>query len=321
MEIKANTTYFVRRKGSSGDLGYLNIYGNSYTGDTQPIKLWKKVSTDPMQKWRFDANPEIGAFLCTMCDLTRAINMYSTSTPKCTIWAKANNATDGLVKIVEYASGYYYIRLVNRNLYLTATSTENGTQVTWAAQNAGSSTQLWEFIEEGSSGSSTTGSYTYPTDNLTLSRGFYMRDVTHANDIYNDHNGIDIRPKVKGVAGDAVYAFADGVVARVKSNVDREGYTLRINHDTNINSNAYFQTRYLHLNQLPIVKEGVRVSKGQLIGYMGNTGNSTGVHLHFEIAAREKATGNFGVGYGHYYNDVDYWVNPSTYLPNYVVTN
>ena len=113
MAIKANTTYFVRRKGSSGNLGYLNIYGNSYTGDTQPIKLWEKVSSDPMQKWKFDANPESGAFLCTMCDPTRAINMYSTSTPNCTIWAKENNDTDGLVKIVEHASGYYYIRLVN----------------------------------------------------------------------------------------------------------------------------------------------------------------------------------------------------------------
>lgn len=146
MAIKANKTYFIKRYSSSA---YLNIYGNSYTGDTQPIKLWSKVETDPMQKWQFDADPTTGAYLCTMCDLTRAINLYSVNTPNCTIWAKSGNATDGLVKIQEHASGVYYIYLPNRNLYLTANSTSNGTQVTWTSKvSPASITQLWQFEEE-----------------------------------------------------------------------------------------------------------------------------------------------------------------------------
>lgn len=146
MAIKANKTYFIKRYSSSA---YLNVYGNSYTGDMQPIKLWTKVENDPMQKWQFDAEPTTGAYLCTMCDLTRAINLYSTKTPNCTLWAKAGNATDGLVKIQEYASGVYYIYLPNRNLYLTANSTSNGTQVTWTSKvSPASITQLWQFEEE-----------------------------------------------------------------------------------------------------------------------------------------------------------------------------
>jgi len=146
MAIKANKTYFIKRYSSSA---YLNVYGNSYTGDMQPIKLWTKVETDPMQKWQFDAEPTTGAYLCTMCDLTRAINLYSVNTPNCTLWAKAGNATDGLVKIQEYASGVYYIYLPNRNLYLTANNTSNGTQVTWTSKvSPASVTQLWQFEEE-----------------------------------------------------------------------------------------------------------------------------------------------------------------------------
>ena len=146
MAIKANKTYFIKRYSSSA---YLNVYGNSYTGDMQPIKLWTKVESDPMQKWQFDAEPTTGAYLCTMCDLTRAINLYSTKTPNCTLWAKAGNATDGLVKIQEYASGVYYIYLPNRNLYLTANNTSNGTQVTWTSKvSPASVTQLWQFEEE-----------------------------------------------------------------------------------------------------------------------------------------------------------------------------
>jgi murein DD-endopeptidase MepM/ murein hydrolase activator NlpD len=48
-----------------------------------------------------------------------------------------------------------------------------------------------------------------------------------------------------------------------------------------------YQTRYGHLHK-SIVKEGQSVTKGQVIGYLGNTGKSTGPHLHFEIKYKEK---------------------------------
>ena len=46
---------------------------------------------------------------------------------------------------------------------------------------------------------------------------------------------------------------------------------------------GYQSTFYSHLQSRSVVRAGQRVRKGQVIGYMGNTGNSTGPHLHLEV--------------------------------------
>ena len=50
-----------------------------------------------------------------------------------------------------------------------------------------------------------------------------------------------------------------------------------------INHGGGYVTLYAHQCQVPPVKEGDTVSKGQVIGYVGTTGRSTGNHLHFEL--------------------------------------
>ena len=55
------------------------------------------------------------------------------------------------------------------------------------------------------------------------------------------------------------------------------GYMVEINHGDG------WVTRYGHMAQQPEVSSGVWVGRGQLIGYMGCTGNCTGPHVHFEI--------------------------------------
>jgi len=85
------------------------------------------------------------------------------------------------------------------------------------------------------------------------------------------HNGLDFGIPV----GTAIYAAADGTVTR--ADMDSTGYGLhvRIQH-------ADCMTLYGHLQSLS-VKAGQVVRAGQVIGESGNTGNSTGPHLHFEI--------------------------------------
>jgi len=85
------------------------------------------------------------------------------------------------------------------------------------------------------------------------------------------HEGIDI-PAGRGVP---IYAACNGRVATARF-MDNFGNTVWIEHRDNL------YTRYCHASQL-VVKEGDIVKKGQLIAYVGSTGNSTGNHLHFEV--------------------------------------
>ena len=85
------------------------------------------------------------------------------------------------------------------------------------------------------------------------------------------HAGIDMAAPV----GTAIYAPADGVVTHA-SWMSGYGRLITIKHDFGI------ETRYGHLSAIK-VSEGQRVSRGDRIGDMGNSGRSTGPHLHYEI--------------------------------------
>lgn len=86
------------------------------------------------------------------------------------------------------------------------------------------------------------------------------------------HKGIDIG----GHVGDAVYSSDEGTVTFAGWNDGGYGYLIILDH-----GNGY-QTYYAHLNEV-LVREGDVVEKGYEIGKLGNTGRSTGPHLHFEV--------------------------------------
>lgn len=88
------------------------------------------------------------------------------------------------------------------------------------------------------------------------------------------HNGIDIANRI----GTSVVAAADGTV-KWAHYVDGYGNTVLLSHQ--INGRTY-ETLYAHLDKIS-VKVGQKVNQGMEIGKMGNTGFSTGPHLHFEI--------------------------------------
>lgn len=86
------------------------------------------------------------------------------------------------------------------------------------------------------------------------------------------HEGIDISARV----GSKVYSTAQGTVVKVM--YSKYGYGNRV-----VIKHAYgFETLYAHLGEIN-VKKGQWVRKNQLIGTVGNTGKSTGPHLHYEI--------------------------------------
>ncbi len=93
------------------------------------------------------------------------------------------------------------------------------------------------------------------------------------------HDGADL----VAPTGTPVYAAADGVVIGAALN-GGYGNWIRIDHQGKLS------TVYGHLSSFaPGIQEGARVSQGELIGFVGNTGRSTGAHLHFEILSNGKA--------------------------------
>ena len=85
------------------------------------------------------------------------------------------------------------------------------------------------------------------------------------------HKGVDMA----GPRGTPIYATADGIVGRAQW-VRGYGKYIEINHGNEI------QTRYGHMSRLN-VRPNARVKSGDLIGFMGSTGRSTGNHLHYEV--------------------------------------
>ncbi|MDD2526060.1 MAG: M23 family metallopeptidase [Bacteroidales bacterium] len=85
------------------------------------------------------------------------------------------------------------------------------------------------------------------------------------------HSGMDFTAK----RGTEVYATGDGVVAQATRD-GAYGNCIIINHGFG------YQTMYAHLDSYN-VKNGAKVTRGQVIGFVGDTGKATGVHLHYEV--------------------------------------
>lgn len=110
----------------------------------------------------------------------------------------------------------------------------------------------------------------------------------------SSHKGLDIGAKTPGKAGNKIVSSFQGKVVfsgfhKGSSPSKSYGYLVVVNHTVNKKN---VQTWYAHLNKQPVVKNGDAIKEGQKVGEMGQTGNSQGVHLHFET--RNGTTFNFG---------------------------
>lgn len=109
-----------------------------------------------------------------------------------------------------------------------------------------------------------------PLEGAQLTSGFGMRNHPVLGG-RRAHAGIDLAAPT----GTPVYATADGVIGRADW-YSSYGLYISINHG------ASMETRYAHLSRLAVAA-GDNVKKGDLIGYVGSTGRSTGPHLHYEV--------------------------------------
>ncbi|MEL6878032.1 MAG: M23 family metallopeptidase [Pseudomonadota bacterium] len=109
-----------------------------------------------------------------------------------------------------------------------------------------------------------------PLEGARLTSGYGMRNHPILRKRRN-HNGVDLAAPT----GTPIYATADGIVGKAQW-FSSYGLYIRIDHGADL------ETRYAHMSKLAVAA-GERVSKGDIIGYVGSTGRSTGPHLHYEV--------------------------------------
>lgn len=135
-------------------------------------------------------------------------------------------------------------------------------------------------IDNGTSTTFTGGSFVWPVSG-------YVTITTRFNEVYDlvdpagsAHTGVDIAGGA--IMGKPIYAIEEGKVTTAKySNYGYGNYVI-INHGRCTTDNNNYISLYGHCSSL-VVQPGDMVQKGQVIGYVGSTGNSTGPHLHLEI--------------------------------------
>ena len=138
----------------------------------------------------------------------------------------------------------------------------------------------------GSSAPASSGSWKIPCNYTKLTSAFGYRDAPTAG-ASTYHQGVDLA----GAEGTPIYASRAGTVTTATFGKSA-GYYVTINHGDG------FSSVYMHMTHY-VVSKGTKVSQGQVIGYMGSTGVSTGNHLHF------------GISYNGSY------VNPANYIAFY----
>lgn len=113
------------------------------------------------------------------------------------------------------------------------------------------------------------GVFGYPVQAVTITSAYGARRQYDTGPGY--HAGVDL----DGELGDAVFASADGHVALAEF-LQVRGGTAIVDHGLGVYS------CYAHMSEI-FARPGESVSRGQVIGYMGSTGLSTGTHLHWEL--------------------------------------
>src|SRR5260221_630149 len=106
---------------------------------------------------------------------------------------------------------------------------------------------------------------------IALASGYGMR-IHPVYKVLKMHTGVDFAATI----GTPIYATADGVIDKLEVSFSGYGKVLEIDHGFG------YRTRFAHMHDFS-VRHGQKVKRGDLIGYVGNTGLSTAPHLHYEV--------------------------------------
>ncbi|MDA1284618.1 MAG: peptidoglycan DD-metalloendopeptidase family protein [Proteobacteria bacterium] len=155
---------------------------------------------------------------------------------------------------------------INDPIYLKLYS--KGTPLTYYLFN---NSDYSEYFDEKGKGM-TKGLMKTPINGSKLSSGFGMRK--HPISGYDKlHKGVDFAAP----SGTPIFAAGNGVIEFIGNNGGYGKY-IRIRHDST------YKTAYAHMKSFKKnLYKGARIKQGDVIGYVGTTGNSTGPHLHYEI--------------------------------------
>ncbi len=300
----------------------LNVYGNANATNNANVNIWDKTtSNDQIFKIKFEKDSEeniIGAYLLSAIDESFSLNIY-TKDNNCDIYPTKGNKKDSLLDFmtIDSEKSIYRVRLLQHDLYLTASAGEKSSNVTWESLDEENKLQIWSFKTAKPTAKNTQKStaqsakkYVWPTVSKRITQYFT-----------STHRGVDVGGVSPGKSGDDLFAFCDGTVVRVfnwspasgKSGNASMGNAIFI-HGKNPKSElggTYVRALYMHMQAPTHLKVGDKVKKGDVIGKMGNTGYSFGTHLHFGLQAHNTLFKPVG-GSTSYINS--HFVNPLNYF-------
>ena len=276
----ATNKYVTIKNVGSGKL--LNVYGNRSANNTN-ITVYAADRTSG-QDFQF-IKCGSGYMLVPRCATNRAVNIYTAknayNNANICLWSKTNDSTQIWIPEYVQSSNAFILRSANnKNLVLTATGSNNSANVNVQTYKSGNKYQLWTSsalsgkVNNTSSNSNTSTSNNAKAPAMIWPLAGGAGSVSSNAGVFRSgyrHVGTDI----KANAGTNIIAMATGTVTASGWDNAR-GYYVQINHGT-------YSAIYQHMKSNPVVKKGQSVSQGQVIGYVGNTGDSQGNHLHFEI--------------------------------------
>lgn len=148
----------------------------------------------------------------------------------------------------------------------------------------------------------------YPLQNTSYN---YIRSPYGPRSSFNDmHRGFDIstEPGHSSISEQPIVSAFDGVVKKVGSDLNKKDgcghYACIISNVTDPVTGKAIIAIYMHMSKEVNLKKGQSIKRGDFIGNVGSTGNSTGPHLHFEVNNWEAAVGDSGR------SDFTYTINP-----------